>query len=84
MILGYIGNENQRHCLILTQFLKWVLNFKVVLKKLKKLHSCFQGMVNLANLFWYRIYRNLEGNIMYDVRSGINNYSGERCQDWHT
>lgn len=71
MILGYNGDRNQRHCLILTQFLKWVLNFKVVLVKFKKLHSCFQGMINLINLFWYRIYRNLEENITYDVRPGI-------------
>lgn len=68
--LGSNYNKNQRHYLILTQFLKWVLNFKVVLIKLKKLHSCFQGIVNLTNLFWYSIYRNLKGNIMYDVRTG--------------
>lgn len=71
MNLDYDGNKNQRHCLILTQFLKGVLNFKVVLIKLKKLHSCFQSMVNLINLFWYSIYRNLKENIMHDVRTGI-------------
>lgn len=74
MKLGYNGNENQRHCLNLTQFLKWVSNFKVVLIKVKKLHSCFQGIVNLTNLFWYSIYRNLKGK-MYIVKTGTTKIS---------
>lgn len=75
-------NENQRNYLTLTQFLKWVLNFKVSLIKLKKLYSCVQGMVNLTNFFWYSIHRNLKRNIIHGVKAGkikMACHSAEHC-----